>query len=67
MHVPTDLRTERLVLRPWRDDDAAFDLHSRWEAARFLGWTPAMMADPADAARRVARLRSRTICGRSAW
>ncbi|WP_307794736.1 GNAT family N-acetyltransferase [Leifsonia sp. TF02-11] len=59
-HIPTELRTERLVLRPWRDDDAvfAFDLYSRWEVARFLGRTPAVMADPADAVRRVARLRA---------
>ncbi|MBN9629616.1 MAG: GNAT family N-acetyltransferase [Actinobacteria bacterium] len=60
MHVPTELRTERLVLRPWRDDDDAFafDLYSRWEVARFLGRTPAVMADLADAVRRVARLRA---------
>ncbi|WP_426624788.1 GNAT family N-acetyltransferase [Leifsonia sp. McL0607] len=59
MHIPTELTTDRLVLRPWRDDDAAFafDLYSRWEVARFLGSAPAVMTDQADAARRVARLR----------
>lgn len=60
MHIPTELATDRLVLRAWRDDDAAFafDLYSRWEVARFLGRAPAVMTDPADAARRVARLRA---------
>ena len=60
MRIPTDLRTDRLVLRPWRDDDTgfAFDLYSRWEVARFLGRTPALMTDPMDAARRIARLRA---------
>ncbi len=60
VHIPTELSTGRLVLRPWRDDDVAFafDLYSRWEVARFLGRTPAVMTDPADAARRVARLRT---------
>lgn len=60
MDIPAELTTERLVLRPWRDDDAAFafDLYSRWEVARFLGRTPAVMTDPADAARRIARLRA---------
>lgn len=60
MHIPTELRTDRLVLRPWHDGDAAFafDLYSRWEVARFLGRTPAVMTDPAGGARRIARLRA---------
>lgn len=60
MHIPTELATDRLVLRPWHDDDAAFafDLYSRWEVARFLGRVPAVLTDPADASRRVARLRA---------
>lgn len=60
MHIPTEFDTARLTLRPWRDDDDAFafDLYSRWEVARFLGRTPAVLTDPADAARRVARLRA---------
>lgn len=60
MHIPIELTTERLELRPWRDDDAAFafDLYSRWEVARFLGRAPAVLTDPADAVRRIARLRA---------
>jgi RimJ/RimL family protein N-acetyltransferase len=60
VHIPIELTTERLVLRPWRDDDAAFafDLYSRWEVARFLGRAPAVLTDPADAVRRIARLRA---------
>ncbi|WP_434318062.1 GNAT family N-acetyltransferase [Leifsonia sp. P73] len=60
MHIPTILTTDRLTLRPWRDDDAgfAFDLYSRWEVARFLGRTPAIMTEQAEAERRIARLRA---------
>ena len=41
-----ELRTERLLLRPWRpDDDAdvdtAYDIYRRDEVARWLGATPA--------------------------
>lgn len=60
VYIPTTLTTDRLVLRPWRHDDAAFafDLYSRWEVARFLGRTPAVMTEPAEAERRIARLRA---------
>ncbi|CAM5349211.1 RimJ/RimL family protein N-acetyltransferase OS=Leifsonia shinshuensis OX=150026 GN=HNR13_001715 PE=4 SV=1 [Leifsonia shinshuensis] len=60
VRIPTTLTTDRLVLRPWHDDDAdfAFDLYSRWEVARYLGRTPAVMTEPAEAARRIARLRA---------
>ncbi|GAA4145120.1 GNAT family N-acetyltransferase [Leifsonia shinshuensis] len=60
MRIPTTLTTDRLVLRPWHDDDAdfAFDLYSRWEVARYLGRTPAVMTEPAEAERRIARLRA---------
>lgn len=58
MRIPETLSSDRLLLRPWRLEDAAFafDLYSRWEVARFLGRTPAVMTDPADARRLVARL-----------
>lgn len=60
MRIPTTLTTDRLLLRPWREDDAgfAFDLYSRWEVARFLGRTPAIMTEQAEAERRIARLRA---------
>lgn len=47
MTVPTELRTERLVLRPWRAGDAA-SLHPILVAnAAHLGpWIPARVADP---------------------
>jgi RimJ/RimL family protein N-acetyltransferase len=36
------ITSDRLLLRPWRDDDADFllDLESRWEVVRFLGAHP---------------------------
>jgi RimJ/RimL family protein N-acetyltransferase len=43
------LETERLVVRPWRVDEADcfFDLHSRIEVVRWWGGTP--MQDPREA------------------
>lgn len=60
VHIPITLTTDRLILRPWGDDDAdfAFDLYSRWEVARFLGRTPAVMTERVEAERRIARLRA---------
>ncbi|WP_152190884.1 GNAT family N-acetyltransferase [Georgenia satyanarayanai] len=54
------LTTDRLLLRPWTDDDVDFalDLHSRWEVQRFLGAEPRVVTDRAEAADRVARYRS---------
>lgn len=54
--LPT-LRTERLVLRPWRPEDAAtaFEIYSQWDVARFLGSTPRAMAEPSEAEAAVAR------------
>jgi len=36
------ITSDRLLLRPWREDDADFllDLESRWEVVRFLGPNP---------------------------
>ncbi|MFF9641847.1 GNAT family N-acetyltransferase [Kitasatospora aureofaciens] len=52
--------TERLTVRPWEpaDRERAFGLYSRWEVARWLGSSPAVLdsLDAADA--RIARFRS---------
>lgn len=60
MRIPESLASDRLLLRPWRPDDTAFafDLYSRWEVARFLGRTPAVLTEQAEASRRIARLRA---------
>ncbi|MGN6197380.1 GNAT family N-acetyltransferase [Humibacter sp.] len=51
------LETERLVLRPWRlddhDIDFAYDLYSRWDVQRYIGRTPRVIADRAEAETRV--------------
>lgn len=54
------LTTERLVLRPWRDDDAdfLFDLYSRWEVARYLGAEPAVMRTRDEAVASIERRRA---------
>lgn len=51
---------DRLVLRPWRDEDADFllDLESRWEVVRFLGAHPATMTTRADALASISRRRA---------
>lgn len=56
-----DLHTDRLTLRRWRPGDApfAFDLYSRWEVQRFLGRSPRVMTEPAEAETLVRRLRRR--------
>ena len=48
MSVPVELRTARLLLRPWRSDDAAA-LHPILEAnwAHLGPWIPARIATPA--------------------
>ena len=45
------LETPRLLLRPYTDDDAAFvlDLYSRREVQQFLGVSPKLMKDSAEA------------------
>ena len=47
----TILETERLILRPWEPEDAAFvlDLYSRWEVQRYIGNHPRVMAGIAEA------------------
>jgi RimJ/RimL family protein N-acetyltransferase len=48
MHAPPELRTARLLLRPWRAADAA-GLHPVLEAnrAHLAPWIPARVAEPA--------------------
>ena len=55
--MPVTLLTDRLVLRPWTDADvdAAFDIYSRWEVARYLGATPQAWIDRSDAEAALAR------------
>ncbi len=53
------LRTGRLILRPWADDDAEFvyDMYSRWEVQRYIGVVPRVMQDRDEARERIARWR----------
>ena len=54
------LTTERLLLRAWTDDDVDFalDLYSRWEVRQFLGTTPRVLTERAEAVATVERYRS---------
>ena len=54
------ITSDRLVLRPWRDDDADFllDLESRWEVVRFLGAHPTPMRTREEALASIARRRA---------
>ncbi len=58
--TPEPIRTERLLLRAWTEDDAAavLDTYSRDEVARWLGATPRPCVDLDDARARIARWRS---------
>jgi RimJ/RimL family protein N-acetyltransferase len=49
------LETDRLILRPWEQDDAdfAFDLYSRWEVQRFIGSPPRVMVQRSEAEDRI--------------
>lgn len=53
--------TERLVVRPWRDEEAPrlFDIRRRPEITRWFG-TPRPMTDEAEALERIARWRAIT-------
>lgn len=61
--IPVELlRTPRVLLRRWREDDLAayFDIYSRWEVARWLGAHPRRaVADLAEARERLARWHGR--------
>lgn len=53
------LRTRRLLLRPFTDEDIdrIFDIYSRWEVSRWLGATPRAMRTRDEAVERLAKWR----------
>jgi RimJ/RimL family protein N-acetyltransferase len=55
-----ELTTPRLLLRPWRTDDADFvlDMYSRWDVQQFIGRQPRVMEDRAEALSRIEAWRS---------
>lgn len=55
--IVVTLHSERLTLRPYAADDADFvlDMYSRWDVQRYLGRTPRVMADRAEALERIER------------
>jgi RimJ/RimL family protein N-acetyltransferase len=59
--VPT-LTTDRLTLRPWRDDEAdgVLDLYSRLEVQRYIGPVPRLMRTRAEALARIAAWRDQS-------
>ncbi len=64
-----ELTTERLLLRPFTDADVDFvlDVYSRAEVQRYIGRTPRVMADRAEARAAVARYASFDDGVRGAW
>jgi RimJ/RimL family protein N-acetyltransferase len=52
-----ELTTDRLLLRRFTSDDSdfIFDMYSRWEVQRFIGLTPRLMTERAEAEERTAR------------
>ncbi|WP_250030165.1 GNAT family N-acetyltransferase [Paractinoplanes maris] len=54
------ITTDRLLLRPWQEDDAGFllDLESRWEVVRFLGAHPTPMRTREEALASIRRRRA---------
>lgn len=56
--MPT-LTSDRLILRPWRDDDADFvlDLYSRIEVQRYIGAVPTLLQTREEALARITRWR----------
>jgi RimJ/RimL family protein N-acetyltransferase len=55
--VSTLAETDRVVIRPWRPDEAdrLFDILGRWEVARWLGSTPRSMEHRDEAVARIER------------
>lgn len=54
------LTTDRLLLRPWTDDDvdAVLDIYSRWDVMRYVGTAPRLLEHRDEAAERVERWRA---------
>jgi RimJ/RimL family protein N-acetyltransferase len=52
-----ELTTDRLLLRRFTSDDSdfIFDMYSRWEVQCFIGLTPRLMTERAEAEERTAR------------
>lgn len=63
------ITSDRLVLRPWHEDDADFllDLESRWEVVRFLGARPVTMKTREDALASIGRRRALDHPVRGIW
>lgn len=65
------LRTTRLVLRPWAEDepdlDFLFDMYSRWQVQRFIGVVPRVMESREEALDRVLRWRAIDDGVRGVW
>jgi RimJ/RimL family protein N-acetyltransferase len=62
VHVVELLRTARILLRHWEDDDlpAYFEIYSRWEVTRWLGAQPRRaVRDMTEAGERLARWHER--------
>lgn len=57
MWTVVTLESDRLLMRPWRTEDAdfMFDMYSRWEVQRFIGAKPAVMVDRLEARTRIER------------
>ena len=55
-----ELRSERLLLRPFADSDAdfLFDLYRRPEVQRYIGRVPRVMADRSEAVQLIERVRA---------
>jgi RimJ/RimL family protein N-acetyltransferase len=53
--------TERLVVRPWRPDDAErhLEIYSRWEVVKWLGGEPKVLVDVEASRASIARWQSR--------
>lgn len=54
------LTTDRLLLRPWADDDVdtVLDIYSRWDVVRYVGVPPRVLEHREEAAERVERWRA---------
>lgn len=55
-----ELRTARLLLRPWSFEDADFlyDMESRWDVKRYIGAAPSVMANRSQALASIRRRRA---------
>jgi RimJ/RimL family protein N-acetyltransferase len=63
------LSSERLVLRPWTDQDAqfVFDMYSRWVVQRFIGANPQVLSHVEQARERIRRMNQETAPPHGYW